>query len=292
MLSPGDRLGRYEVVSPLGAGGMGEVYRARDTELQREVALKILPEALSSDPDRLRRSEREARVTAALSHPNVLTVFDVGHEAGRAYLVLEILEGSTLAEVLKDGALRTREALALWKSNPQFSPDGSRFAVESNRDGEADEIWLAAADGSSPTQLTHGLGLSQGSPRWSPDGRRIAFDSLAEDGHWSIWIIDADGGGLRRLTSDPADENLPSWSRDGRFVYFTSNRTGASTSVWRIPAAGGPEELLTRTGGGPAFESVDGKALFLAARRGTGRSLNLYAESSAVLAGLPAENAP
>jgi len=111
MLKPGDRLGRYEVVSPLGAGGMGEVYRARDSELQREVALKILPDALASDPDRLRRFEREAKVTAALSHPNVLTVFDVGHEGERTYLVFEMLEGSTLAEVMKDGATRKREAL-------------------------------------------------------------------------------------------------------------------------------------------------------------------------------------
>ena len=111
MLTPGQRLGQYEIVSPLGAGGMGEVYRARDTELQREIALKILPEALASDPDRLRRFEREAKVTAALSHPNVLTVFDVGHEGERTYLVFEMLEGSTLAEVMKDGATRKREAL-------------------------------------------------------------------------------------------------------------------------------------------------------------------------------------
>jgi len=106
MLKPGDRLGRYEVVSPLGAGGMGEVYRARDSELQREVALKILPDALASDPDRLRRFEREAKVTAALSHPNVLTVFDVGHEGERTYLVFEMLEGSTLAEVMKSARER------------------------------------------------------------------------------------------------------------------------------------------------------------------------------------------
>ena len=111
MLSPGEKLGRYEVLSPLGAGGMGEVYRARDTELQREVALKILPEAVSSDPDRVKRFEREAKVTAALSHPNVLTVFDVGHEDGRTYLVFEMLAGSTLAEVMKAGRLQTREAL-------------------------------------------------------------------------------------------------------------------------------------------------------------------------------------
>jgi serine/threonine protein kinase len=111
MLSAGDRLGRYEVVSPLGVGGMGEVYRARDSELQREVALKILPQELSSDPDRVMRFEREAKATAALSHPNVLTVFDVGRDDGRTYLVFEMLEGSTLAEVMKSGRLRTREAL-------------------------------------------------------------------------------------------------------------------------------------------------------------------------------------
>ncbi len=111
MLSPGEKLGRYEVVAPLGAGGMGEVYRARDTELRRNVAVKILPEEFSSDPDRVKRFEREARAAATLAHPNLLTVFDVGRQDGRAYLVFELLEGSTLAEVMKPGALRTREAL-------------------------------------------------------------------------------------------------------------------------------------------------------------------------------------
>jgi serine/threonine protein kinase len=90
---------------------MGEVYRARDTELEREVAVKVPPEELSSDLDRMKRFEREARAVAALAHPNVLTVFDVGRRGGHAYLVFEMLEGSTLAEVMKRGALRTREAL-------------------------------------------------------------------------------------------------------------------------------------------------------------------------------------
>src|SRR5262245_37303924 len=103
MLSPGARLGRYEIASPLGAGGMGEVYRARDLSLDREIALKVLPETVASDPDRLKRFEREARTVAALSHPNVLTVFDVGHENGRAYLVFELLEGQTLGAVLRTG---------------------------------------------------------------------------------------------------------------------------------------------------------------------------------------------
>ncbi len=112
MLLSGVRLGRYEVLSPLGAGGMGEVYRARDTQLDRRVALKVLPDDVASDPDRLKRFEREAKATAALSHPNVLTVFDVGREGGRAYLVFDLLEGSTLGTRLARGRLPTAEALA------------------------------------------------------------------------------------------------------------------------------------------------------------------------------------
>jgi len=112
MLSSGTRLGRYEVLSPLGAGGMGEVYRARDTELDRAVALKVLPEDVAAEPARLKRFEREAKATAALSHPNVLTVFDVGREDGRAYLVSELLEGSTLGTRLARGPLPLSEALS------------------------------------------------------------------------------------------------------------------------------------------------------------------------------------
>jgi len=111
MLSPGDRLGRYEVVSPLGAGGMGEVYRALDSGLGREIALKVLPDGVASDPHRLKRFEREARAIAALSHPNVLTIFDVGQDGGRTYLVCELLEGATLGSRLRHGAFASHEAL-------------------------------------------------------------------------------------------------------------------------------------------------------------------------------------
>ncbi len=145
--------------------------------------------------------------------------------------------------------------------NPHLSPDGKRFAFSSMRGGAGDEIWLAAADGSNPTQLTHGPGLWQGSPRWSPDGRRIAFDSYGEDGQSDIWTIDADGGSLRRLTSSPAPHNSPTWSRDGRFVYFSSARPGTET-IWRVPVAGGPEEQVTHTGGARCEEAADGQTLF------------------------------
>ncbi|HVI10473.1 MAG TPA: protein kinase [Candidatus Binatia bacterium] len=110
-LAPGARLGPYEIVAPLGAGGMGEVYRARDTRLKREVAIKVLPQSVSADPDRLRRFEQEALATAALNHPNILAVFDVGAHEGAPYVVSELLEGETLRELLKRGRLPVRRAI-------------------------------------------------------------------------------------------------------------------------------------------------------------------------------------
>jgi serine/threonine protein kinase len=99
-LPPGTRLGPYEIQSPIGAGGMGEVYRARDPRLEREVAVKILPPVFSGNPDRLRRFQQEARAAGALNHPNVLAIHDVGTHDGVSYVVSELLEGSTLRERL------------------------------------------------------------------------------------------------------------------------------------------------------------------------------------------------
>src|SRR5579863_607051 len=110
-LTSGTKLGPYEIQSPLGAGGMGEVYRARDTRLGRDVALKILPDSFAREPDRLHRFEQEARSVAALNHPNILAIFDTGQENGSPYLVSELLEGETLREILDGGALPQRKAI-------------------------------------------------------------------------------------------------------------------------------------------------------------------------------------
>ncbi len=110
-LAAGTKLGPYEIVSLLGAGGMGEVYRARDSRLKREVAVKVLPKALSLDADRLRRFEQEALATAALNHPNILAVFDIGTHDGSPYAVSELLEGETLRERLRSGAIAPRKTL-------------------------------------------------------------------------------------------------------------------------------------------------------------------------------------
>ena len=110
MITPATRLGAYEIIAPLGVGGMGEVYRARDARLDREVALKVLPASLTTDPDRLRRFENEARAAARLNHPNILQVFDVGQHEGHPYLVTELLKGQTLRERLAEGPLGARRA--------------------------------------------------------------------------------------------------------------------------------------------------------------------------------------
>jgi Tol biopolymer transport system component len=112
-LAPGMRLGPYEIVSMLGAGGMGEVYRARDTRLGREVAVKVLPPALLTDPDRVRRFEQEARAASALNHPNLVTVHDVGTADSALFIVSEMIEGRTLRTRLQDGPLPARELLSL-----------------------------------------------------------------------------------------------------------------------------------------------------------------------------------
>src|ERR1039457_2691776 len=110
-LISGTKLGPYEIQSPLGAGGMGEVYRARDARLNRDVAVKILPAAFSVDPERLQRFAQESRAAAALNHPNILSIYDIGNDRGAPSVVSELLEGETLRDRLRNGALSSRKAV-------------------------------------------------------------------------------------------------------------------------------------------------------------------------------------
>jgi len=112
-LVAGTRLGPYEIQSAIGAGGMGEVYKARDTRLDRTVAIKILPAELSADPDRRARFEREARAVAALTHPHVCTLHDIGQHDGVIYLVMEHVEGKTLDAMIPRSGMRLSEILRL-----------------------------------------------------------------------------------------------------------------------------------------------------------------------------------
>src|ERR1700687_4096299 len=110
-LAVGTRLGPYEILAPIGAGGMGEVYRAKDTRLDRTVAIKVLPEHLSAKPQLRERFEREARAVSSLNHPHICTLYDVGQQDGIDYLVMEYLEGETLAQRLHKGRLPLDQVL-------------------------------------------------------------------------------------------------------------------------------------------------------------------------------------
>src|ERR1700726_1669800 len=110
----GGRLGPYEILSAIGAGGMGEVYQARDTKLGRDVAIKVLPEAFAHDPERLSRFQREAKTLASLNHPNIAHIYGLEENAGSSYLVMELVPGDTLADRIKrDGAYLVVEALGI-----------------------------------------------------------------------------------------------------------------------------------------------------------------------------------
>jgi eukaryotic-like serine/threonine-protein kinase len=112
-LTAGSRLGPYEILAPIGAGGMGEVYRARDPRLGREVALKVLPEGVCLDRDRLARFEQEARSASALNHPNIVTIYEVGQSGQTSYIAMELVDGKTLGELITSGPLPVRRVLSI-----------------------------------------------------------------------------------------------------------------------------------------------------------------------------------
>src|SRR5450432_3744701 len=114
-LAPGARLGPYQILAPIGAGGMGEVYRAKDTKLRREIALKVLPDSFASDPARMARFQREAQVLASLNHPNIAAIYGLEESNGVRALVMELVEGPTLAERIGGRAMPLEDALPIAK---------------------------------------------------------------------------------------------------------------------------------------------------------------------------------
>ncbi len=163
-LKPGTKLGRYEILGPLGAGGMGEVYRARDGRLQREVALKVLPAAIAHDAERLQRFEREARAASALNHPGILTVYDFCQEDDLSFLVTELLEGESLRERLGRGALPTREAL-------EYAAQAAQ-ALAAVHARESSIATSSPRTSSSPATATSRSSTSASRCSWRPSLRR------------------------------------------------------------------------------------------------------------------------
>ncbi|MCM2269736.1 MAG: serine/threonine protein kinase, partial [Thermoanaerobaculia bacterium] len=145
-VASGESVGPYELIAPLGAGGMGEVWRARDARLRREVAVKFLAEALSADPGAVSRFEREARAAAALAHPGILAVHDVGTHRGRPYLVSELLRGRSLREALADGPLAVSQAQRLGAEVARALAAAHRAGVV-HRDLKPENLFLTADGG-------------------------------------------------------------------------------------------------------------------------------------------------
>jgi len=144
-LTAGARLGNLEILGPLGAGGMGEVYRAKDLRLGREVAIKVLPAAFSADPDRLQRFEREARVLASLSHPNLAGIYGVAETDGRRYLALEYVNGETLAARIKRGPVPIEEAVEICHQIAS-GMEAAHEAGVVHRDLKPANVMITAAD--------------------------------------------------------------------------------------------------------------------------------------------------
>ncbi len=128
-LNPGHRLGPYEILEPLGAGGMGEVYRAKDTRLDRSVAIKILPTHLSANPELRQRFDREARAISSLTHPHICALYDVGHEDGTDFLVMEYLEGQTLADKVAGGPMPLEDVLRIGRQMAEALAAAHRSGV-------------------------------------------------------------------------------------------------------------------------------------------------------------------
>ena len=140
-LSPGVRLGPYEILSPLGAGGMGEVWKAKDTRLDRFVAVKVLPEHLAKNPEALARFEREAKAVAALNHPNILGIHDFATQGDTTYVVMELLEGESLSRRLEQGPIPPRKATELAIQMAQGLAAAHEKGVI-HRDLKPDNLWI------------------------------------------------------------------------------------------------------------------------------------------------------
>ena len=181
-LEAGTRLGPYEIIELVGKGGMGEVYRARDTRLDRDVAVKVLPVELSENETYRKRLEREAKTISQLQHPHVCTVYDVGTEGGTQYLVMEYLEGETLADRLRTGALPINEVLRIGGEIAEAIEAAHRRGIV-HRDLKPSNVMLTEAG---TKVLDFGLAKGSKGPSTEPDAETETLaQSLTKEGSWA-----------------------------------------------------------------------------------------------------------
>lgn len=227
----GGTVGHYKVLEALGAGGMGEVFIAHDTTLDRRVALKVLPASVAADPDRRDRFTREARAVAALSHPNIVTIHSV-EQAGETYfLTMELVDGRTLADPRRNFIFALRddvvsEPIETLPRHPDpaqafraysWSPDGRMIAG----DVAGGEIWIYSFDTKTYSRIADGA-----VPVWLRDSRRLVYASAGR-----LFVVDTVATERREILARSGEFlGDPSVTQDGRSLYFTHATTGAD--IW------------------------------------------------------------
>ena len=276
-IGSGTKLGPYEILSPLGAGGMGEVYRARDGKLNRDVAIKVLPEALARDADRLARFQREAQVLASLNHPHIAAIYGLEKSGDLEALVLELVGGETLAERIARGPLPVEEALAIGRQIADaleaahekgvggvVSRDGHLFYVVFDQQGQ--HIWyrsLTDAKEKPAPFLPQSFYSIRPAP--SPDGRFVAYEASPGPGNPEIFLRQfPPSEGVWQVSTNGGTS--PCWSADGH-LYFAKGPEIYEVSVTSAPdvRVSAPTLVFKRTapagGGVPSAFDVgpDGK---------------------------------
>ena len=238
-LERGTTLGPYQIESPLGAGGMGEVYKATDARLERTVAIKVLPAHVASDPERKARFEREAKTISSLNHPHICTLHDVGREGDVDFLVMEYLEGETLA---LDPGPYTSVSLA---------PDGERLAF-----GYSNDVWTYDVARDLLARVTVDDTLDA-DPVWTPSGQRIVYRSERASG--GLWIKSADGAGrAEQVLPMVAQPPIPTEvAPDGTYVLFEQQNRDPSWDILMVALdddARSPRSLLATE-----FQEAEGR---------------------------------
>src|SRR5262249_43229362 len=260
------RLGRYEIRSKIGEGGMGEVYLAQDTKLDRKVALKILPAELAGNQDRMRRFTQEAKAAAALNHPNIAHIYEVDQSDGTSFIEMEFIDGVTLREKWVAFRGEEQEKYFLWVE--QVSTKTVRPLVQTTEGGfgtsfsaDSEFVYYSLFDQGHPKGTLLQIPILGGTPRrilddidsaavFSRDGKRLAFVRLDKaTGKSTLMVANADGSDQKEVASRQRPESFPSegpsWSPDGKRIATGVNKLNSTGTVIEVPVDGGPEKSLT-----------------------------------------------
>jgi len=258
-LTPGTHFGPYDIVAPLGSGGMGDVYRAPDTRLKRQVAIKILPPSLAADDDRLARFQREAEVLASLNHPHVAAIFGLEDINGVKALVMELIEGEDLSQRIARGPIPVDEALPIAQQIAEALEAAHEQGII-HRDLKPANIKVRA-DG---TVKVLDFGLAK-----AMEPVYIAFEDRTS-GNIDLWVLPLFGD-RKPFSADPHEfnESQAVFAPNGRWIAYSSNDGGdRNVFVQPFPVTGGKDQI-SRDGGSQPVWRADGKELFYLRADGT-----------------------